>query len=110
MKDVVESQWVVRCVNRLPNLALLGHQILSLLLNFIELLCGQTEDRDSCKANEVCISVIFDHERTMVDDRSAAESLNYERLILASAIIFYSYLNDAVLNQIESVRCFILLT
>ena len=109
VEDVVEGDRLKRCVKRLLNLAELSLHVLTLFLNLIELRMGQVKSRDSSQAHEVCISVIFNHERKMVDDRSPTKSLDDEGLILASAIIFDSYFNDAVLNQIKPVRCFILL-
>ena len=109
MEDVVEGNRLERCVDRLLNLAELSRHVLTLFLYLFELRMGQEEGRDGSQAHEVCISVIFDHERKMVDDCSPAKSLDDESLILASAIIFDSYFNDAVLNQIKPVRCFILL-
>ena len=109
VEDVVEGDRRERSVDGLLNLAELSHHVLALLFDLFKLRGRQVKGRDGSEAHEVCISVVFNHERKMVDNRAAAESLNDEMLIFASAIIFDSNFYDAVLNQIKPVRCFILL-
>ena len=109
VEDVVEGDRRERSVDGLLNLAELSHHVLALLFDLFKLRGRQVKGRDCSEAHEVCISVVFNHERKMVDNRAAAESLNDEMLIFASAIIFDSNFYDAVLNQIKPVRCFIFL-
>ena len=109
MENIVKCHRIKWSINCLPNLALLSHEILSLVFDFIQFFRSQTEHRDGGQADEICICVIFDHKGTMVDNGAPAETFYNEILIFASTIVLNGDLDDPILDQIQPISYLVLL-
>ena len=69
------------------------------VLDLAHLVIGERKARDVCSADKVCISIVSDHERVMVDDGSSPEPLNHEVLVVTSAIVPDCHFNDSLLDK-----------
>ena len=106
MENIVQSKREKRCEQLSLNFLPFLEQVLSLALNFSQMISGQNVNRNGRLAHEIGIGVVFDHEGAMVDDGALAKSLNSEVLILPSLVVQTGDLHDTRLNE-EQFVCFV---
>ena len=110
VEDVVQCQgqeWLVKCLLYLCSSLL---QVLSSILDISHLIVRKREARNVGSADKVCISVISDHKRVMVDDCASSEPLNHKVLVVTSTIIFNGHFNNSLLDEEHFVCLLVLLT
>ena len=70
----------------------------------------QAEARNSRSADEVRVSIILYHERSMIDQSTTAQTLNYKILARTSTVVGDRDFNNTLMDQDQLVGYDVLLT
>ena len=110
MYDVIKGDRLMSFEYLLLHIVLGFLKVMSLGLDLFDLLVCKHESRHSCVTFEVCIGIILDQERTMVDDGTLRQSLNDKEIIFDSFVVGNGNLNYTILDEEHSVSDLVLLT
>ncbi len=99
VENVIQRERQKRCKELLFNELDGLLQVLSFGLNLFELVEVEHVAGHCGAAHEVCIGIVLNHERAMVDDGTPTKSLNDEVLVITPSIVLDSDLDNTLLDQ-----------